>query len=259
MASPVDIHIHLTDEDYKALFPYIKTYLKTTRIILVSVAVDFETSVKSLKLAEEFQGKIVPFIGIHPQNAEAADLNRFWHLLDEAKGVAAGIGEIGLDRRLGSTDKVSEAQFKAFRMQLEVAEKLGKPVSIHSRGTLTEILGMLPSYSLKGVLLHWFAGDLQDLREANSRGYYASFGPALVYSKNKRQLVASMSSEYILTETDGPVHFGGCFGGRMALPSFLPSVLFTIASILKMPYDDTVTMVHRNSESYLGADLKLVS
>ena len=259
MASPVDIHIHLTDEEYTGLFPYLQTYLKATNMILVSVAVDFETSVKSIKLAEAFQSKIVPFIGIHPQNAEAADLDRFQQLLDQTKGSAAGIGEIGLDRRLGSADKISEAQLKTFTMQLEAAEKQGKPVSIHSRGTLAEILGILPSYRLKGVLLHWFAGELQELCEATSRGYYASFGPALVYSKNKRRLAASMPSEYILTETDGPVHFGGCFGGKMALPAFLPSVLFTIASVLKLPYDDAVTLVQRNSERYLGADLRLVS
>lgn len=259
MASPVDIHIHLTDAEYNSLFPYLQAYLKATRMILISVAVDFETSVKSVKLAEEFHNNIVPFIGIHPQNAEAADLDRFQQLLDRAKGSAAGIGEIGLDRRLGSADKISEAQLKTFTMQLAVAEKQGKPVSIHSRGTLAEILEMLPSYRLKGVLLHWFAGELQELHEATSRGYYASFGPALVYSKNKRRLAASMPSEYILSETDGPVHFGGCFGGRMALPTFLPSVLFTLASVLKMPYDDTVTLVQRNSERYLGAELRLVS
>ena len=92
MASPVDIHIHLTDEEYTGLFPYLQTYLKATNMILVSVAVDFETSVKSIKLAEAFQSKSVPFIGIHPQNAEAADLDRFQQLLDQTKGSAAGIG-----------------------------------------------------------------------------------------------------------------------------------------------------------------------
>ncbi len=259
MAAPVDIHVHLTDEEYNGVFPYLRTYLKATNMILVSVAVDLETSMKSIKLADEFQSKIVPFIGIHPQNAAAADLDRFQQLLDQAKDSAAGIGEIGLDRRLDSTDKVDEAQLKAFTMQLVTAEKLGKPVSIHSRGTLSEILEMLPSYRLRGVLLHWFAGELQELNEATSRGYYASFGPATVYSKNKRRLAASMPPEYILTETDGPVHFGGCFGGRMALPTFLPSVLFTLSSVLKMSYDDTVTLIQRNSRHYLGAEVNLVS
>ncbi len=253
MAHPVDIHIHLTDKDYSNVFPYLKTFLKITDMLLVSVAVDFDSSVESVKLAKEFQGKIIPFVGVHPQMTEAANLDIFEKFLSKAESSIGGIGEIGLDRRLGSTDRISGAQRRAFKMQLEVAEKLGKPVSIHSRGTLPEVLEILTSYRLKGVLLHWFAGDVRELNEATSRGYYASFGPAMVYSKNKRRLATLMSSEYILTETDGPVHFGGCFGGRMALPAFLPSVLFTLASVLRMSYDDTVTLVQRNSERYLGS------
>lgn len=255
MAKLVDIHIHLVDEDYRSLFGYLKAYLKSSDTILVSVSVDLETSIENVKLAAEFPGKVVPFVGVHPQMAGRADIDGFLDYLVKVKDVAVGVGEIGLDRRLGSKQELSEEQKKVFRVQMEVAEKLGKPVSLHTRGTLKEIFESLPSYRLKNVLLHWFAGNEDDLKVAVDRGYYASFGPAMVCSKNKRRLVASMPQEYILTETDGPVRFGGCFRGRMALPTFLPSVLFALVSVLNMPYDDVLVLIYRNSERYLGVKL----
>jgi TatD DNase family protein len=250
-ANPVDIHIHLTDEEYSSVLPYLKAYIKTTGMTLVSVSVDFETSLKSIKLAEESPGMIIPFIGVHPQMAEKTNINSLQRFINQQKDSTVGFGEIGLDRRLDSTDDISVSQRTVFKVQLEAAEKLCKPVSIHSRGTLTEILETLPSYRLRGVLLHWFAGNVKELSDATSRGYYASFGPALVYSKGKKRLAASMPSEYILTETDGPVHFGSCFNGHTALPAFLPSVLFALSSALNMSYDDTVTLIQGNSEKYL--------
>jgi TatD DNase family protein len=255
MARLVDIHIHVTDHDYGDLLPTVKTYIGTVDAALVSVAVDLETSERSVLLSREFPGRVIPFVGVHPQMARDADMDRFVRFLDRVGDGFVGVGEIGLDRKLGSDHDVGEVQREVFKMQLVEAEKRGRPVSVHSRGTLQEIMEILPSYRLNGVLLHWFAGSEEDLGEAVSRGYYASFGPALVYSKGKRRLAASMPPEYILTETDGPVRYGACFGGRLAVPAFLPSVLFALTSVIGRPYDDTLSLIHRNSERYLGIGL----
>ncbi len=255
MAKLVDIHIHLTDDAYRDLLNYLKTYLKATDAVLVCVSVDLKSSMECVEWAEEFRGKVLPFLGVHPQMAGEANIDRFLEYLMKMRDVAVGVGETGLDRRLGSKQDVGEGQRKVFRAQLEAAEKLGKPVSLHSRGTLKEIFETLPSYRVKNILLHWFAGSEDDAKAVADRGYYASFGPALVYSKGKRRLAALIPQEYILVETDGPVNFGGCFGGRAALPTFLPSVLFTLASVLGVSYDDAAALVHRNSERYLEVRL----
>ncbi len=255
MAKPVDIHTHLADESYRNTLLYLKTYLKYSDIILVSVSVDIKTSIENIKWKEEFPDKVIPFVGIHPQMADQADMSKFQAYLMKVKDFAIGLGEIGLDRRMGSMQDLNEVQKKVFTMQLEFAERLRKPVSIHTRGTLNETFEILSSYHARSVLLHWFAGDEDDLKNVIDRGYYASFGPAMVYSKRKRLLVASMPPEFILTETDGPVRFGGCFGGRTAYPTFLHSVLFELASVLHMSYDNVLSMIHSNSERYLGLDL----
>jgi len=255
MARPVDIHIHLTDEEYRPLSGYLKIFLKSIDMVLVSVSTGLKTAVENIRLAEEFPGIVIPFIGVHPQTSDGEDLGRFLDYFESVKGRVVGIGEIGLDRKPRSTQSIGEKQHTAFRVQLELAEKLGMPVSIHSRGALEEVFEVLTSYSLKGVLLHWFSGGLADAKRATDRGYYASFGPALVYSKRMRMVAKGMCEEYILTETDGPVHYGGCFDGRMALPTFLSSVLFALASALGRPYEDILKMVYENSIKYVGLKL----
>jgi len=252
MAKAIDIHIHLTDDEYQRMPWLMHGFLKFFDCKLVSASVDLDTSIRSVKLAQEFPGKVIPFIGVHPQMVEKVDLDRFLEYLIENKTHAVGIGEIGLDRKFDSKSDPSEKQVLFFRKQLETAEKLGKPVAVHSRGTLKEVMDILPSYRLNRVLLHWFSGTENDLSKATNRGFYVSYGPTLVYSKSKQKLASSTQKDAILTETDGPVSYQGCFGGRPALPTFLPSVLFALASVLKMPYDETATIVQRNSERYLG-------
>jgi len=255
MARHVDIHIHLTDPDYKPVEGCLMDYLRSTDMILVSVSMGLETAVRNIRLAEEFPGKVVPFIGVHPQSVGHEDLSRFIKYFESVKDKVAGIGEVGLDRSSRSDGEIGGGQLEAFRAQLELAEKCCLPVSIHSRGALKEVFENLKSYRLRGVLLHWFKGDLVDVKRAMDSGYYVSFGPALVYSKRMRMIAKSMSEEYILTETDGPVAYGACFGGRMALPTFLSSVTFALASTLKRTYWDVLKMVYENSMRYLGLRL----
>ena len=251
MAKTIDIHIHLTDNEYQSIPWLMQSFLKFYNCKMVSASVDLDTAIRSVKLAQEFPGKVIPFLGIHPQMVEKVDLDKFLEYLYANNTHAVGVGEIGLDRKLDSKSDPSEKQMLFFRKQLEAAEKLGKPIAVHSRGTLKEVMNILPSYRLNGVLLHWFAGTENDLARAMNYGFYVSYGPTLVYSKSKQKLASSTPKDSILTETDGPVSYQGCFGGKPALPTFLPSVLFALASILKIPYDETTYLVQQNSERYL--------
>ena len=164
----------------------------------------------------------------------------------------SGIGEIGLDKTYVSDLDGFKNQELVFNKMLSIAEKLGKPVSIHSRATLDEILTILPSYSISGILLHWFAGSKKQLKTAMERNYFVSYGPAMVYAKDKQVLLLETNTERILVETDGPVKFSRCFGFKVGQIAFLPSVVFCAAKVLHMSYDDMAYQIEENCEHYLG-------
>lgn len=254
-AKLVDTHVHLTDEEFSSLSVHVVNMLRSLNMKAVSVAMGMETARANLALSSSYSDVIIPFIGIHPWSA-SEKLEDFMKFIEDSRNIIAGIGEIGLDRKyVADSEDGYKRQKMVFEAMLSMAEKLRKPTSIHSRGSLDDVLATLRSYKLKGVLLHWFAGSKKQLKNATNSGYYVSYGPALVYSEDKRSLLTDTNREYVLVETDGPVRYGKCFEEKAALPSFLPSVVFTLARTMKMNYEDACAMLIHNSEKYLGQAL----
>jgi TatD DNase family protein len=251
----VDAHIHLSDPELKDLLPQIILQAKITHTILIAVAEDLSASALNLKIAAETGEVVKPFLGVHPWSLQnegfdelklmSLDLERF-----------AGIGEVGLDRKYARDDVEYKRQREVFEYMLGLAERLQKPLSIHSRGSVDDVLSTLTTYHIRGVLLHWFSGTPNQLKVACDRGYYISYGPAVVYSKKAKQLASSTPPDLILTETDGPVRFGGVFQNRVALPAFIPSIVYTLSSLHKVGFEEMRSIIFENALNYLSLESK---
>jgi TatD DNase family protein len=214
------------------------------------MSVDNESSKSTLDLSQRSQ-LVLPFIGIHPEKVND-DLTEMVELITQNSDRISGIGEIGLDKTYVSDEAGFSKQISVFHKMLSLAEKLGKPVSIHSRRSLEEIFSILPSYSLKGILLHWFSGSKKQLQKAMELECFVSYGPATIYSDDKQFLLSQTDPKKILLETDGPVRFSRCFGLKTTQITFLPSVLFCAANILNKSYDEMMINIEKNTDSYLG-------
>lgn len=245
-----DAHIHLSDEEYSQDMPFILTSMEKMKIRACCVSMDLQSSEKTIELGQKSR-LVLPFVGIHPEKA-VDDLEPVFKLIEKNSKQIAGIGEIGLDKTYVSNPNEFKKQETVFRTLLSIAEKLHKPVSIHSRATLDEILAILPSYSISAILLHWFAGSKKQLKVAMELGCYASYGPAMIYAQDKQVLLSETNLDRILVETDGPVRFSRCFGLKAGQITFLPSVVFCASKILHKTYDDTSYEIEQNSKRYLG-------
>jgi len=250
MAWLTDAHIHLSDNEYSDDMEYILTAMDKMKIRACCVSMDNTSSKSTLDLSQR-SSLVLPFIGIHPEKADD-DLNAMVDLITQNSSKISGIGEIGLDKTYVSDEAGFSRQVLVFQELLSLAEKLVKPVSIHSRKTLDEIFSILPSYSIKGVLLHWFSGSKKQLQKAMELGCFVSYGPAMIYSDDKKVLLSETRADKILLETDGPVRFSRCFGLKTAQITFLPSVLFCAASVMKKSYDEMLLISEKNVDSYLG-------
>jgi TatD DNase family protein len=219
-----------------------------------SVSVDAASSARGLELFKQNRDIVKIFAGIHPEAASREDLDEFKELFLLNVGTIDGVGEIGLDKTYDERGIAAyDNQKLVFEAMLQLAESKSMPVSIHSRKALEDILSILPSYNLKGVLLHWFAGSKKQLAQASGMGLYVSFGPALVYLDDKKVLLQNAPRDRILVETDGPVAFSHCFENLPASPtSFLVSVVATAARVLNMDFDELVSILENNSLSYLS-------
>ncbi len=241
-----DSHMHISEyqDPDRAL-----DLVGSAKILLLACSVDRDTSMATLDVARTNPGLVKPFVGVHPSEADkGSDLS--W--LDEALGAATGAGEIGLDPKYSEVSP-SGSQMAAFKGQLSVAEKAGKPVQVHSRGAERECLGVLSSFRPKSVLLHWFQGE-ELFAVARDRGYFVSFGPVLLYSKRLQRMASAYDRRLVLTETDAPLAFeplGGASG-----PFLIPTVVFKIAELWQMDYREAGHLLFENGLSFLRVSKK---
>lgn len=220
-------------------------FATSSETLLLACSTGKENSMLTLQFARENGRLVRPFVGVHPSEA-LVEPELSW--LAPVLGEAAGVGEIGLDPKYSEVAEGSP-QTKVFEEQLALAQRHGKPVQVHSRGAEAKCIDKLSAFTLRAVLLHWFEGESL-AREAADRGYFVSFGPALLYSKKLQRLAAAYNEDLLLSESDGPVRFAplGGAGG----PWLVPSVVFKLAELRRKLFEDMAQVLVRNCVNYLG-------
>jgi TatD DNase family protein len=252
-----DAHIHLTDDHFSSDIDYILFSLRSLNIRACSVTVNLTTSKKSLMLFNNQNDIITQFIGIHPEFALKDNIEEFKELFISNLKHIDGIGEIGLDPTYVTQDEIQYSnQKKIFHLLLELAEKYNKPISIHSRKSLDEILNILSSYKIKNSLLHWFNGNKKQLQQAMDMNIFVSYGPVLLYSSDKKVLLSRTCTDKLLVETDGPVRYSNCFNYIPSSSiSHLLSVIKCIGDILNLEFGDVSNLLKTNSEKFLTKNI----
>jgi TatD DNase family protein len=255
----IDAHIHLSDAEYAGHIDELIVDAKTSGVMaLVTNSMDLKTCISDVKLAETYPGLVYAALGIHPWNVNVLGENELEETIklitiqSQNRNVVA-IGEIGLDYKY---ETIWEKQLMVFDKMLHLAETLGLPVIIHSRGTTDKIVDMLPSYNLKRVLLHWFSHPLSALSKAMENGYYITEGPPAAYSSGIREVIKQTPITNLLTETDGPVtYWKRPFNGQLTKPSFIRNVVDSVAEVKNLPVEVVAEQICSNFEAFFGIKL----
>ena len=248
-----DTHVHLSDAWYAPRLGQVLLGMGMMRVRAICVAMDGGDSRASAALAARSGGLVLAFAGVHPERAGVDDGGAVESMVESDPGAVAGIGEIGLDPAYHGSGADAPAQERVLARMLALAERHGKPVSLHSRKSAGAVLDALGSYSLAGACLHWFDAGRKELRRAMDMGVYVGYGPLSVYAHDKRSLMSRTDADRVLFETDGPVAFGGCFGRRPAQPCLVHSVAFAAAGALGVSYAEACRMEAENVRRFCPA------
>jgi TatD DNase family protein len=171
---------------------------------LISVAIDPQSSRRSLELAESFKG-VFATAGVHPHSASEFD-RQAGSIVEEllAHPLVVGIGETGLDyyRKLSP----AEDQRRAFQSHIALSRETGKPLVVHVRDAWEDAMAILAREGAEHVILHCFSGDENLASEAGARGYFVSFAANLTYptADQIRRAAVVAEATRILVETDSP-------------------------------------------------------
>ncbi len=245
-----DSHVHLSDPFYDKDLDHIFLGMKNINLKACCVSMNTVNSQSTLNMAKSSE-LILPFIGIHPEYAND-DLELMTEMIHQNNEFINGVGEIGLDPTYAKTQTDTNRQTHVFETLLSLAERYKKPVSIHSRKSLDNVLQIMTSYDTKHALLHWFDGNKKQLQKAMDMDFFVSYGPVMIYANDKQTLLSHTLESKILVETDGPVKFSRCFEMKPAQVSFIPSIVFCASKILGKSFEGMSSLLETNSKNYLG-------
>lgn len=207
MSAPLyDAHNHMAEPALWAHWSAVETDLDQINLEYAVVNGTSPTDwPEVLKLARS-QPRLIPAIGLHPWQVNAAPANWQAQFLDALDRGAQAIGEVGLDKWIEGYDL--ERQQVAFRWQLAQATERNLPVSIHCLKAIGPLMDTLRSEPLpkRGFHLHAYNGPIELIPELVKLGAYFSFNAGqLKAGKTKTSdRIRAVPAERLLIETDAP-------------------------------------------------------
>jgi len=233
----IDVHAHIDVKDFD-----IDRDIVVSRcdIIIVNAGVDKLSNIKTLELASKYKN-VIPAIGFHPEFVEKAEneLEDCLKLVERAKIIS----EVGLDYYWIKNEELRKKQKEILQLFLDIAEKFKKPVILHNRGSIRDLIQILSSYKVKFVI-HAYEGSVKDALRIVDMNGFISLPPVIVRDKYRLNVAKEIPIENILTETDSP--FLGPEKGKRNEPCNVILVIKKLAEIKNIDEKEVINIIENN-------------
>ncbi len=242
-------HLYLCEEPDAEL---VERAVAAGVVKMLAIGTNGESSRAALASAEAFP-QVFAAVGCHPNEAHGfddADLAELAGLAEHPRCVA--IGETGFDYY--REDAPREDQRRAFTAQIELARRLGKPLSIHTREAPDDTLDTLAAHAEGlGVVIHCFSMP-DRLQECVDRGYFISFAGNVTYKSatDLAQAARETPAERLLIETDAPYLSPQVVRKHRNQPAYVAHTAAFIAELRGVSVDELGALVERNAERVFG-------
>lgn len=207
-----DSHAHYDDEKFDQDREEIIQKIYDSGVEkFISAGYSLESSKRAIDLADKYEF-IYTTVGISPNDVKQTleetieDIKKLEDIITRKENdKIVGIGEIGLDYYWNKENK--EIQKQAFIMQIELANRLNLPITIHTREAVSDTLEILKQHPVqqKGVF-HCCPLNRELVKEALKLGFYISFAGPVTFknSKNAQEIAEMVPNVRMLIETDSP-------------------------------------------------------
>ena len=250
-----DTHAHYDDDRFDDDRDILLGSMNDAGIALIMNAASSLSSAKfSLELAEKHPF-VYASIGVHPHDSkEMTDetVLELEALLKHQKAMA--VGEIGLDYHYDYSPR--EIQRKRFREQLELARAANKPVIIHEREALVDMLNLISGFrDIKGVV-HCFSGSWETAKTILDMGWNLSFTGIVTYKNARKALevIEKMPPDRIMLETDCPYLSPEPMRGRRNSSLNLPYIAAKISEVRNITLEETAALTMENGKRFFGIE-----
>lgn len=245
-----DTHCHLNHNVFRADFEKVLERADHSGVNLFLIpGWDLASSKEAVRLSS-LHPQLLAAVGIHPsdwQQASPETLKEIEHLAANPRVVA--IGEIGLDYHFDSEHR--KEQIELLTDMFSIADKVRKPVLIHSRESLSDIMILVKKWKTRNRpgIIHAFEGDLEQARELIELGFMLGVGGPLTYknSHTKKDVFSEIPEEAIVLETDCPYLPPMPYRGQRNEPAYLPLIAEQLVLLRSKGQPDLIDSIYKNS------------
>lgn len=253
----IDSHCHLLDEPLFSKLPEVIQAAfvcgVSQFIVPCSHAHDFPVLAQLLRQYD----CVIPAFGVHPFYVAETDLATALtqlelHLRQHPQAL---VGEIGLDFADKTlSDEQLEQQQAYFAAQLQLAQRLQRPVILHYRQSLDAMLNTVTAQGFDcGGFLHGYSGSIEQARPWLRLGFKLGLGSVLLKPNARKvyQLLPQLNhSDYVL-ETDAPYMVSSSMNQAHNEPKFVRAVAEKLAEFYQCAWEDIAAHSSANVASVL--------
>ena len=248
----IDTHAHIYLEEFKEDRQAMLDRCRTQGLSKVLMPNIDSTSIDDLlQLESEAPDLCVAMMGLHPCYVKKG-FERDLYLVEDwlNKRSFCAVGEIGTD--LYWDKSLWAEQQEAFEVQLILAKKHKLPVSIHSRESTEEALGIIEKLQdgqLSGVF-HCYSGSLAQAERAIKLGFHLGIGGVATFKKGELDdLLRATDLKHLVLETDSPYLAPVPYRGKRNEPSYLHYVAEKIALVKMLPLSTVIEQTTLNAKA----------
>jgi len=242
----IDIHLHLDHCYFNDDRDKVVENAKTAGVkVVLTAGMDSESNKEALKLASKYD-IVKACLGIYPRSnfdeIEINDIEKEMKFYTKNKTKFVAIGEVGLDYLDKNTE--FKPQRDVFRQMIQIAEKLNKPIIVHSRKAEQDCVDILKSSKLKKIIMHCFCGKKSLVKDVIDNGWFLTVPTCVVRSQQFQENIKLAPINQLFCETDSP--YLSPFKDKRNEPAFIIESYKKIAEIKKMELKEVINNIWMN-------------
>lgn len=256
----VDSHCHLDALDYETLHKDIDDVLAKAKQRgvqhLLSIGVTLSRFQKMQAWLANYP-EISLACGVHPLDIEDEPfgLPLLTQLAQHEKVIA--VGEIGLDYYYSVENKAKQQDL--FAQQIEVANRINKPVIIHTRSAGEDTIAILKENHAEkcGGVIHCFTENQWFAEQALELGFYISVSGIITFKNAEeiRQVIKQVPLDRLLVETDSPYLAPVPYRSKQNQPAYVRETCEYVAALKGLPLEEFAAITTKNFEQLFKINL----
>ena len=232
----IDSHCHLDSLDYETRHKNVDEVIENAKARGVQQMISICTTIgrfEAMKQLTAHRSEVYLSCGVHPLNVtdELFEYDKLLQFTQDPRVVA--VGETGLDYHY--TPETKALQQDLFAQQVEIANKVNKPLIIHTRSAREDTMKILEHGNAEkcGGVLHCFTEDWAMAKRAMDIGFYISISGIITFrnAEELREVVRQVPLDRLLVETDSPYLAPIPYRGKPNQPAYVREVCEYVATL----------------------------